>query len=181
MDGDTEDYGQPMDVQAAHDLMQETRERARDLYSDPCYVWKGRLVESDFKTYVERELNPRVVSTNTLFSMGTKLALLRIVNAFFDKNTPLSNIDSIERCMLNLDLELLRCTLAMKEYDKNNPQLAVAIGSIKNAYFHLLTRAKGGEERRLQNKLEQSLETTQKVIHSNAPQKRGFLGLGGGR
>jgi len=178
MDGDTPDYDAPMDVEAAHNLMQETRERARDLYSDPCYIWKGRLVESDFKVYVERELNPRVVSSTTLFSMGTKLALLRIINAFFDKNTPLSNIENIDRCMLNLDLELLRATLAMKEYDKNNPQLAVAIGAIKNAYYHLLTRAKGGEERKLQNKLEQSLETTQKVIHSQTPQKRGFLGLG---
>lgn len=181
MNGETDEYEQPMDVQTAHDIMENTRERARDIYSDPSYIWKGRLVESDFKAYVERELNPRVVSSNTLFSMGTKLALLRIINAFFDKNTPLSNIDSIERCMLNLDLELLRATLAMKEYDKNNPQLAVALGSIKNAYFHLLTRAKGGEERRLQNKLEQSLETTQKVIHSSAPQKRGFLGFTGGR
>ena len=176
MDGESQDFDQPMDVAAAHDLMQETRERARDLYSDPCYIWKGRLVESDFKAYVERELNPRVVSSSTLFSMGTKLALLRIINAFFDKNTPLSNIDDIHRCMLNLDLELLRATLAMKEYDKNNPQLAVAVGSIKNAYYHLITRAKGGEERKLQNKLEQSLETTQKVVHSNAPSKRGFFG-----
>ena len=106
--------------------------------------------------------------------MSTKLALLRIINAFFDKNTPLSNIDNIERCKLNLEYALVKSTLAMKEYDRNNPQLAVALESIRNAYFHLITRAKGGEERKLQNKMEQSIETKQHVVHSEAPKKRGF-------
>ena len=179
MNGESSDFDQPMDIGDAQQVMEDTRRTSESLYSDPHFIWKGRLVESDFKVYVERELNPRVVSTTTLFSMGTKLALLRIVNAFFDKNTPLSNIDDIQRCMWNLDFELTKAVLAMKEYDKNNPQLVVAIGAIKNAYYHLITRAKGGEERKLQNKLEQSLETTQKVIHSNAPGKRGFLGFGG--
>lgn len=179
MDSETQDFDQPMDVGAAHDLMQETRERARDLYSDPCYIWKGRLVESDFKVYVERELNPRVISSTTLFSKGTKIALLRIINAFFDKNTPLSNIDNVQRCQLNLEYALVKAVLAMKEYDRNNPQLVVAMDAIRNAYYHLITRAKGGEERKLQNKLEQSLETTQKIVHSNAPNKRGFSLFGG--
>ena len=181
MNGETadRDYQQPMEIQDATRTMEETRETARSLYSDPHFIWKGRLVESDFKRYVERELNPRVVSSSTLFSMGTKLALLRIINAFFDKNTPLSNIDNVERCKLNLEYALVKAVLAMKEYDRNNPQLVVALDAIRNAYFHLITRAKGGEERKLQNKLEQSLETTQKVIHSNMPQKRGFLDLGG--
>jgi hypothetical protein len=172
------DYDRPMDVGDAQQIMEDQRETARSIYSDPHFIWKGRLVESDFKVYVERELNPRVVSSTTLFSMSTKLALLRIINAFFDKNTPLSNIDSVERCKLNLEYALVKAILAMKEYDRNNPQLVVALDSIRNAYFHLITRAKGGEERKLQNKLEQSLETTQRVVHTNSPQKRGFLGLG---
>ena len=98
MNGEAEpDFSRPMDVQEAQDLFSESAETARHLYSDPHFIWKGRLVESDFKVYVERELNPNIVSSTTLFSMSTKLALLRIVNAFFDKNTPLSNIDNIER------------------------------------------------------------------------------------
>ena len=168
-----------MDPQDAQDQMAQAAETAKSLYSDPHFIWKGRLVESDFKVYVERELNPNIISSTTLFSMSTKLALLRIINAFFDKNTPLSNIDNINRCMLNLDFALCKSILAMKEYDRNNPQLAVALEAIKNAYFHIITRAKGGEERKLQNKLEQSLETTQRIVHSNTPQKRGFLGIGG--
>ena len=173
------DLDRPMDLETAGKLMAETSETARNLYSDPHFIWKGRLVESDFKVYVERELNPYVVSSTTLFSMSTKLALLRIINAFFDKNTPLSNIDSVERCKLNLEYALVKAVLAMKEYDRNNPQLVVALEAIRNAYYHLLTRAKGGEERRLQNKMEQSLETTQKIIHSEAQKKRGFLSFGG--
>ena len=170
---------QPITAEEAQEQLARLDESARALYSDPHFIWKGRLVESDFKVYVERELNPRVVSSTTLFSMSTKLALLRIVNAFFDKNTPLSNIDSIPRCMLNLDYALNKAILAMHEYDRNNPQLVIAMDSIKNAYFHLITRAKGGEERKLQNRLEQSLTTEQKVVHSHAPQKRGFSLFGG--
>jgi len=173
------DFDRPMDLETAGKLMAETSETARNLYSDPHFIWKGRLVESDFKVYVERELNPNVISSTTLFSMSTKLALLRIVNAFFDKNTPLSNIDNIERCKLNLEYALVKAVLAMRDYDRNNPQLVVALDAIRNAYYHLVTRAKGGDERKLQNKLEQSLETTQRVIHSEAQKKRGFSIIGG--
>jgi len=180
MNGEAEvEFNRPMDVKEAHDLMAKSNETAQSLYSDPHFIWKGRLVESDFKVYVERELNPNVVSSTTLFSMSTKLALLRIVNAFFDKNTPLSNIDNIQRCTLNLEYALVKAVLAMKEYDRNNPQLVVALDAIRNAYYHLITRAKGGEERKLQNKMEQSLETTQRIVHSEAQKRRGFLSLGG--
>jgi hypothetical protein len=181
MNGEAEpEDTRPMDVGEVQRYMVQTDETARNLYSDQHFIWKGRLVESDFKVYVERELNPHVVSSTTLFSMSTKLALLRIINAFFDKNTPLSNIDNIERCKLNLEYALVKAVLAMKEYDRNNPQLVVALDAIRNAYFHLITRAKGGEERKLQNKTEQSLETTQRVVHSEAPKKRGFLASIGG-
>ena len=173
MNGEAETFSQPMSASEAQDLMAGSPD-AISLYSDQAFIWKGRLVESDFKVYVERELNPNVVSSTTLFSMSTKLALLRIVNAFFDKNTPLSNIDNIERCKLNLEFALVKAILAMKEYDRNNPQLAVAIESIRNAYYHLITRAKGGEERKLQNKIEQSIKTEQHVVHSEAQKKRGF-------
>ena len=179
MNGEVDQRDEVIDPQAARDTFEQSLDTAKTLYSDPHFIWKGRLVESDFKLYVERELNPNVVSSTTMFSKGTKLALLRIVNAFFDKNTPLSNIDSLDRCMLNLKLALTLAILAMKESDRNNPQLKVAQNAIENAYYHLITRAKGGEERKLQNKLEQSLETTQKVIHANAPQRRG-LGIFGG-
>ena len=171
----------PMDPQEVQDTFERGLDTARDLYKDPHFIWKGRLVESDFKVYVERELNPNVISSTTLFSMSTKLALLRVINAFFDKNTPLSNIDNIERCKLNLEYALVKSVLAMKDYDRNNPQLVVAIEAIRNAYFHLITRAKGGEERKLQNRLEQSLETTQRVIHTNPMQKRGLSIFGGNR
>lgn len=168
-----------LDPQEARDYLERTVDSAKTLYSDPHFIWKGRLVESDFKAYFERELNPYVLSATTLLSKGCKMALLRVVNGAFDKNTPLSNIDNIERCQLNIALVLNKSILAMTEADKNDPQLAVALETTKNAYFHLITRAKGGEERKLQNKLEQSLETTQKVIHQNAPQRRGFGIFGG--
>ena len=158
---------------------EQAADQAKNLYSDPHFIWKGRLVESDYKAYFERELNPYVLSPSTLLSYGLKKALLRVVNGVFDKNTPLSNIDNITRCQLNLELVLNNVILAMTEQDRNDPQLKVALVTTQNAYYHLLTRAKGGEERKLQNKLEQSLETKQTVVHQNAPQKRGFLSFGG--
>lgn len=179
MDNGDTDYDAPIDPVAAMDRLAETGDMAKHLYSDPHFIWKGRLVESDFKVYVEREFNPFSVSTTTLFSMGVKQGIQRVVAALFDKNTPLSNVDSLPRCMLNLELAQLKTVLAMKEYDKNNPQWAIAQETIKNAYYHLITRAKGGRERELQNKLEQSLETTQRVIHTSPPQKRGFSIFGG--
>lgn len=123
---------------------------ADEVYNEASFVWKGRMVESDFKAYVENELNPNVISTTTLFSLSCKLALLRIVNSFFDKNTPLSNMPNVERPMLLFEMELNKSIIAMHSYDVNNPQLLVAFGTLRDAYYKLVTRAVGGVENKRQ-------------------------------
>lgn len=94
----------------------------------------------------------------------TKEILITISKGIFDKTEVLAKTSSVDLEVINVEIILAQARMSFHPVDVDNPDLSNIINLMRHHYGAYKSRSLGGWERGLQNIVESSQSSTQRII-----------------
>ena len=129
------------DPSAAFDSVPEAEGRMDQDFRNETVRLKAKIISSQYKEYLEKLID------NYDFSQQCKITLKNIVNVCFDPNAMLARNESVERRVMDLEVELNLAVVAYDESDTQNPGLLTITGGILDAFRDFISPSLGGHVR----------------------------------